>query len=200
MPSDRLNVGRKVYIIMRIEKLEFNKVKITLFSEDLQMYNINVKKINPDSPELHTFLCEMMKIVSSQTNFNPFDGQVIVEATPSEDGLVLMLSKIDENVPAPKRIKAVKKKRKEYICHFESFNALGDFFKANNQELKNAAVYAIGEEFYLAYHSDKPILRIKEFCEIGQSSGLGRHYLDEHGRLIADGEKLDNIINYFKEE
>ena len=185
---------------MRIEKLEFNRVKITLFLEDLQMYNINVKKINPDSPELHTFLCEMMKLVSSETNFNPFDGQVIVEATPSDDGLILMLSKIGETKQVPKRIKSVKKKRRKYVCLFESFNALGSFFKNNDIVLNKAAVYGIGDNFYLVYSSDRPILRISEFCTSAQSSSIGRHYLEEHGKLIAEGRKLDNIINFFKGE
>lgn len=182
---------------MRIEKLDFNKLKITLFAEDLQMYNINLKNLTPGSPELHTFLCEMMKLVHIQTNFNPFEGQVVVEATPSPEGLVLMLSKAEMPLPVPKRIRAVKKKSKEYICRFENFAALEAFFKTA-AEVGNASLYNLGEEYFLVCRSKNILPHLKEFCYVGQSFGIGEPYLKEHGKFIAEGKNLDNIVNFLK--
>lgn len=188
---------------MRIEKIELNKIKITLLCEDLQMYNINVKKINPDSPELHTFLCEMMKIVRSETNFNPYEGQVVVEATPSGDGLVLMLSKLGEIQAKPRirRIRAYKKapEQKEYICIFLNFGMLGEYFKICTH-LSGASLYEMNEKFYLIFSSDSPDSRLREFGRLKQSSEISKSYLAEHGKHIAKGKNLDNIINFFKGE
>lgn len=185
---------------MKIEKLDFNKLKITLYVEDLQMYNINIKKLTPDSPELHTFLCEMMKLVNSQTSFNPFEGQVIVEAAPSGDTLVLMLSKLDTPLPQIKRIKAVKKKSREYICTFADFDTLGEFFRVCGDFFRNAALYKSGVQYFLLCNAERIPPYAKEFCSVRSSSGVGRHYLDEHGKFIADGNELENIINFFKGE
>lgn len=185
---------------MKIEKLEFNKIRITLLLEDLQMYNINVKKINPNSPELHSFLCEIMKLVSLKTNFNPFDGQVIVEATPSDEGLVLMLSKVGMQVQVSKKIRAVKKKKHEYICCFENFAAFGEFSKICGNDYPNAALYEYKNKIYFIFEAEKPNPQIKEFCSLYRNPPAGREYLAEHGKFIADSERLENIITYFKGE
>lgn len=182
---------------MKIEKLDFNKLKITLFVEELQMYNINLKTLAPDSPELHTFLCEMMKMVNLRTNFHPFEGQVVIEATPSADALVLMLSKIESRFPEKKRIRAVRKKTREYICRFDSFDALGDFFKTGC-DFGKASLYRMKNAYFLVCKTDKSVPLLKEFSSVKRSGGAGERYLSEHGEFVADGEKLANIADFFK--
>lgn len=190
---------------MRIEKLELNKIKITFLFEDLKMYNINANKINPDSPELHSFLCEVMKIVQTETNFNPYDGQVVIEATPCGDGLVLMLSKIGskpvkQSLPKIKKIKAVKKKtiKREYIYSFSDFGKFEEFVRAcPNFDLGEAKLYSIGGIYCVV--TDTFDCRLSEFGELCPVGKLTLPYLIEHGKLIASGKQFQNIAAFIKE-
>lgn len=185
---------------MRIEKLELNKIKITLHIEDLKMYNINARKITPDSPELHTFLCEIMKIVQSETNFNPFDGQVVVEATPDGDGLILMLSKIPAQKPRVSRLKAIKKApdKKNYVYIFSELGQLEIFFKAfPDFDTSKAKLYSINDLYCIV--SEVYDRRFAEFCDI-QKKNIHISFVEEHGKLIAQGEALAETASFFRGE
>ncbi|MGN0107001.1 MAG: adaptor protein MecA, partial [Hominilimicola sp.] len=48
---------------MRIEKLNNDKIKVTLTASDLINLNIDVKQLEPDSQELHTFLFHIMETI-----------------------------------------------------------------------------------------------------------------------------------------
>ena len=73
---------------MRIEKLNKDKIKVTLTTAELINLDIDVKRLSPDSKELHTFLFHIMETIREETGFNPYNGQVVVEATPSQDGIL----------------------------------------------------------------------------------------------------------------
>ena len=89
---------------MKIEKIEANKIKVSLSELDLIDMNINVKSLTPDSPRLHNFLYEIMEKVKAETGFNPYSGQVVVEATPHDDGITLTVTKLVlDEVPVKKR-------------------------------------------------------------------------------------------------
>ena len=45
---------------MRIEKLNKDKIKVTLTTAELINLDIDVKRLSPDSKELHTFLFHIM--------------------------------------------------------------------------------------------------------------------------------------------
>ncbi len=199
-----------VFLKMRIEKLEINKIKVTLFEEDLQMFNINISNIKPNSPEIYSFLCEIMKKVKTQTNFNPYEGQVIVEATPKNDRLVLTVYKNDNDLHKkkinPKNIKhirAVKKSTDEKCVVFES-----DSFEDMCRLLKNCAgsinektaLYKKGKIFYLVTFEQNPDLRMREFAHIVKCGKKYELFLKEHGSLVARGEKLLNIVKFLKSE
>lgn len=63
---------------MRIEKLNKDKIKVTLTTAELINLDIDVKRLSPDSKELHTFLFHIMETIREETGFNPYNGQVVV--------------------------------------------------------------------------------------------------------------------------
>ena len=190
---------------MKIEKVESDKIKVTVFPEDLEMFNLNIKKINPDSPELRIFLCEIMKKVQVETNFDPFDGQVIVEATPCGNELILMVSKLAEKKKFDrsriKNVRAVKKMPEKYIYKFENFDAVCSCIK--NIYLQNyeiSELYSMDDSFYLAFDSDKSNISIGEYAKLCRKGEVCYSYLAEYGELIATGKKLLNIADFLRNE
>ena len=72
---------------MKIEKIDSNHIKITVDSLDFDIFNIELSSLTPDSPQLHTFLFSMMQQAQHETGFNPYNGQILIEAVPGENPL-----------------------------------------------------------------------------------------------------------------
>ena len=83
---------------MRIEKLNKDKIKVTLTTAELINLDIDVKRLSPDSKELHTFLFHIMETIREETGFNPYNGQVVVEATPSQDGISILVKRLNKGI------------------------------------------------------------------------------------------------------
>lgn len=80
---------------MRIKKISSNKIVVQLTDSDLKQFDLDFENKIPQAADLHNFLFEVMEVVQSETGFDPYHGgQVIVEASPSEEGISLLISKI----------------------------------------------------------------------------------------------------------
>lgn len=183
---------------MKIEKIYENKVKVTLFSDDLKMYNITLQNIKSNSPQLHSLINEIMRRVSSQTNFNPYSGQVVVEATPFDDGIQMIVSKPFKKV----RVRAVFKSKKEMavpgiVCEFESFDNFSEMIKNCPNTIKyDDAFYKLNKKYYLVRSGEDNDERLKEYSYVFSALDEDASFIKEHGHLIATGEKLINISNF----
>lgn len=189
---------------MRIEKLSGDKVKVTLSTTDLVNLDIDISDLAPNSEELHSFLFHIMETVRTETGFNPYNGQVVVEATPSRDGISLIVSKIK---PAIKQItkdeikrgvtvKARTKRTSDSaIFYFEEFDDLCMAMKELNEyELLRGNLYKLGDTFCYVTDNDKSLSRcisvLTEFSIKRSRYPLQLTYIKEHGELIAKGTKL----------
>jgi negative regulator of genetic competence, sporulation and motility len=86
---------------VRIEKLNKDKIKVTLTTAELINLDIDVKRLSPDSKELHTFLFHIMETIREETGFNiysfkfiPYDkksGSFYTAAQPSNKLIRLIL-------------------------------------------------------------------------------------------------------------
>lgn len=178
---------------MKIERIENNKIKVTLSAHDLIDMDISVKSLTPSSPTLTGFLHEVLEQVSEETGFNPFDGQVMVEATPEEDGIVLVVTKLAPEKPKKRKIKnvrvrAVKKNLSTY--KFSEFIDLTHLFRATNPEnFIGGNLYDYQGNFYMVIPKDA-VKNICEFAEDTTDSALSENFLEEHGGLKVKGAEL----------
>lgn len=182
---------------MRIEKIDGNKIKVTVTSADLMCLDISMEHLTPDSPKLHNFLFHVMENIKEETGFNPYNGQVVVEAMPASDGIILMVSKIQEQ-KTPKtglkkrKIKAVHKKtqRHNVTYHFEHFEDLCRALEeAQAFVLERSLLYRLDEEFYLVVSRQDKTCRTHflflEFCDEVDEFEFTGTFLEEHGVLVA---------------
>ncbi len=80
-------------MVLRIRKISCHKVIVELTNNDLDKLDLDLQ--NRPQENIHNFLFSIMEKVHIQTGFDPYNGgQVIVEATPSESGMELIISKI----------------------------------------------------------------------------------------------------------
>ncbi len=197
-------MGRvKGSVIMRIEKLEFNKIKVTVFPVDLIDMNVSMKNLRPDSPQLHSFLSDIMEKIKEETGFNPYSERTVVEASPVGDCMVLTVTKICEKKEssdrgAKKNVRAVLKKKthKKRVYFFESFDDMCEAIcQISDETLVNSICYELQNKyaFAAAMDSEKEIGIMREFSSSCDVHYLASDFLGEHGRVIAEGEKLVNM-------
>lgn len=185
---------------MRIEKLTDNRIKVTLTSADLMKLDINIKQLTPDSKELHTFLFHIMETIREETDFNPYSGQVVVEATPMSDGISIIVSKLcaeREIRKQPRKITSVRPKQKNSnisvkAYYFDDFEALCDVLAGLRRDtLLSGKLYRKESEYCLiitrSKHSD---YILSEFSTGKFSYSVKPEHIMEHWELVAAGEKL----------
>ena len=197
---------------MRIEKLECNKIKVTVFPVDLIDMNINMKSLRPDSPQLHSFLSGIMEKIKEETGFNPYSGRTVVEASPIGDCIVLTVTKMsddDDNfkISNKRKIRAVLKKKKteNSVYFFESFDDMcGAICLLSNNTLSASSLYKIDNKFALSVLEMKESegVMVSEFSSGNDCHTLAGDFLFEHAELVASGEKLitmaDGIRNLYR--
>lgn len=190
---------------MKIEKIKNDKIKVSLTVEDLMFYNLSQDSVTPDSPKLHKFLFEIMDSVVRQTGFDPYSGQVVVEAYQDTSGITLLISKLktcEQTEEGPKQIKTVKInkniRKNRYI--FNSFHQMCSAFSfANPSDLKNSAVYKYENRWYVTVLAKKKTINciLCEYCD-DIAENVSELFLKEHGELIARGEKLISMVSGIK--
>ncbi|MCD8180395.1 MAG: adaptor protein MecA [Firmicutes bacterium] len=191
---------------MRIEKLNSDKIKVTLTSADLINLNIDVEQLAPDSKELHTFLFHIMETIREETGFNPYSGQIVVEAMPSRDGIIIIVSRLKSS-PAKERINksaAVRVKKKTpagtEIFYFESFDDMcAAITETDECSLAAGSLYKLNNTYCFTIKNEpkhmKCIHTMNEFSAKKSAYPLQTAYIKEHGKLIAKGDELVNMVD-----
>lgn len=190
---------------MRIEKLADNKIKVTLTTADLTRLNIDINNLTPASRELHAFLFHIMETVRAETGFNPYNGQIVVEATPMREGISVLISKLKrvkanftrEQLKRARVVRAsVKRTDAEAdVFGFADFDDLcGAFALMEYNAFLHIKLYKIDGIYCClmdrkcGFNAVRHIL--SEFAGKVLPSPVRAEYVIEHGELIASGEKL----------
>lgn len=198
---------------MRIEKLNNDKIKVTLTTSDLINLDIDVKQLAPDSKELHTFLFHIMETIREETGFNPYNGQVVVEATPSRDGISILVSRLNANSRRITRqqfenassIRAkTKKSAKAEIFYFNSFDDLCSALKElEYNSLISGSLYQLNNTYCFTINNEscheKCLSVMAEFSAGKSGYPLQMTYIKEHGHLIAKGIELFEMTEKIKQ-
>lgn len=194
---------------MRIERLSDNKIKVTLTETDLMGMNIKAEQLRPDSYELHTFLFNIMEAVKEETDFNPYNGQVVVEATPSKEGISIVISKISVqsgkiSQSQFKKVKSITPRMRASETHIFCFAGIdevcGAITELDDATLLDSALYKYSNRYYYVLSDAKKHIKclgvLVEYS--AHKENLKETFLKEHGTLIAEGEGLLNMAQGVK--
>ena len=171
---------------MKIVKLAHDRVRVFLTLADLFEMKIDTEELTPDSPQLSLFLYEILEAVKEETGFSMADGQVVAEAMPKEDGIILELSHPDGR---EQRVKPIKKD--SVIFEITSFEALSSMLKnIQTAYLLNMRLYFCDGNYYVAVPKKRVPAIIHEYALKSRKSAVAESKIAEYGRLIAGGYRL----------
>ncbi|MBQ7574162.1 MAG: adaptor protein MecA [Clostridia bacterium] len=199
---------------MHIEQLEKNKVKVTLTVDDLHMMDIDISTLGNESVKLNTFLFNIMEKVKEETDFNPYGGQILMEAMPTAEGVSIFVSKVlddDRKITktAFKNVKTIRAKgvvsgtseidadvmELFYIENFDSVCSVLRELKYNT--LLKCELYKLEDEYCMMVRRDFKSVQsmgvLWEFAKRRSVHSMQKDFVREHGTLIAKGRKLANM-------
>ncbi|MDP4093338.1 MAG: adaptor protein MecA [Bacillota bacterium] len=208
---------------MKIEKINENKIKVTISLNDLEERNIDLDSINYNSPAAQELFWDMVEQAEIEFGFNITDSQLVIEPTPdSEEGFIITITKLDEegdfesihkyikNRYKNTDIRVKKKSRKLFstimIYSFRNFDdlcALCD--KINAIYGGDSTVYKCKDTYYLSLtRSNITTPNVKAFeailNEYGKkvsNTGFFDGYLSEYGERIIEYDAISTINEYF---
>lgn len=200
---------------MKIEKLNEDKLKITLSIDDLEERNITLHSFMYNSPESQDLFWELLQEAEKKCGFNVDDSMIYVEASTSGSGnFTLLVTKTNEKAPI-ERISKPKKmtkenfrlKRKSVPLKHElaiySFNTFDDICAFCNvcdvSVLHENLLYKMNEEYYLKTDFI-PFNTILDYATLSKTPDLLEAKLNEYGKVIIPDNALQTIATYFNKK
>jgi len=195
---------------MKIEKLNENKIKITLNIDDLNARNIDVQSFIYNSPESQDLFWDVMREAEKEYGFSVDESMVYVEASATASGVFTLTVTKTTNSLGPSNLKPKTKKqnyklkRKKVntsldnsIYKFNTFDDICDFCKASNIELfEENSLYKFNSAYYLLV-SKIPNSNILEYAEKERNIDLLLAKISEYGNKIIEKNALQVISKNF---
>lgn len=207
---------------MRFEKLNENKIRITLTNKDLEKKNIDFHVFMANPIESQELFFDMLDEAEKKMGFVTKDYQIRLEAMQIAGGdFVLTVTRsLPETYKLPEK-KKIHIKRKNLnnfnntnaiYCfnNFDDFCAFSNFINTNciscANIAKNLSLYEYKDNYYLCiskinlnYPNLKKLFSsITEFASYVSNSDLFKLKLVENGKLIMKNNALKTAIQYFK--
>lgn len=206
---------------MRFEKLNENKIRITLTSQDLIKKNVDFHSFMANPIESQSLFFDMLNEAEKQIGFITKNYNIKLEAIQISGGdFVLTVTR-----SLPESIKNIDNKRKVLVRrkNFEldnnqavyCFNSFDDFCYfanfLNNMYIKidsiakNISLYEYKKHYYLTFSNinlkcadlKKVFSSITEFATYISNSYLFNRKLTENGKIIMKNNAIKTAIKYF---
>lgn len=207
---------------MKIEKLNENKIRITLDLTDLEENHIDFHTFMSNSIESQKIFLDMLDKAEKEVGFVTEDYRVMIEALSMSNGsFVLTVTRFDpekNNSTYKKKTINIKRKMsvintKKAIYCFNSFDEFCSFCGfLNNNILKYMndfadaiSLFEYNSKYYLVIsniHVNTNLLRtfcssITEFARFIDDASLFENKLLEYGNLIIKDNAIDTCIKHF---
>lgn len=201
---------------MKIEKINDNKIRITLSNSELEERHLDFQSLRYNTPEAQNLFFDMMKIAETEHGFHTANCQLFIEAASVNGGqFIVTITKLHDKVlpPIPKKkaiVPELKVKKKALILNlvyrFNSFEQICEL--ANSQLLPitlPTELYEYNNVYFLSVKTasmgkeelKKTNLVISEFGELVQDSEMMSATLAEHGNKIMKQYALKKVMQYF---
>ncbi|UGB29294.1 genetic competence negative regulator [Metabacillus sp. B2-18] len=193
---------------MRLERLNYDKIKIFLTTDDLRDRGLTKEDLWKDSLKVHQLFRDMMNEASVELGFEAHgpiavevyslhaQGMVIIVTNSKDaddleddfsDDYIEMQVKVDESF--------------DVIYEFESFEAIIQLSHyLYHQDILDGMVVYFQERYYLLLSDDQPMNiddLVAILAEYGSPSTLTVHRLKEYGKKIMQNNAIEQIYNHF---
>ncbi|MEK3808257.1 genetic competence negative regulator [Metabacillus sp. SLBN-84] len=193
---------------MRLERLNYNKIKIFLTIDDLMDRGLTKEDLWKDSLKVHQLFREMMDEASEELGFEA-SGPIAVEVYSLQaQGMVIIVTKNHEEEEsdedyADDYIEMQVKLDQNCDIVYE-FNDFEDIIQLTNalysQGLKEGTVYSYQNRFFLILDEHQPIhvdTLVSIIAEYGNPSMISIHYLHEYGKCLLEDFAVEKLYSYY---
>ena len=207
---------------MKIEKLNDDKIRITLNMEDLRENDIDFHSFMSNSIESQELFMDMLDKAEKEVGFVTEDYKVMIEALAMANGsFVLTITRISEekskNTYKKKKLN-IRRKNQEIDAHkvvycFDNFDEFcgyctflkNDILKEIDCLLERDALYEYNDQYYLVLENlqmNTNLLKafassITEFAHFVNHSDLFERKLMEYGTVIFKDHAISNCLKHF---
>lgn len=207
---------------MKIEKLNEDKIRITLNLEDLKENDIDFHTFMSNSIESQELFLDMLDKAEKEVGFVTDDYRIMIEALAMSNGnFVLTVTRFEPEKSKgtyKKKKVNIKRKRsfvntKKAIYCFESFDEFCSFCSfLNNNALRfmnnfaeSISLYEYNEKYYLVLTNilvNNNLLKtfcssITEFAHFVDNANLFESKLLEYGKIVMKNNAIDVCIKHF---
>ena len=205
---------------MKIEKLNDDKIRITLNLDDLKENDIDLHTFMSNSIESQELFLGMLDKAEKEVGFVTDDCRIIIEAIATNGGnFIFTITRVatESDKPTKQKFKIKRKvsnidTKKAIYCFntFDEFCCFCDFLKHNlqnalNKFAKHVSLYTYNEKYYLVItniFAEIDFLRsfcssIIEFAHFVPEANLFESKLKEYGTIIMKNNAFDICIKYF---
>lgn len=184
---------------MKIEKIAQNKIKITLFNEDLTKFNIDIRNLTSDSEEIRNVFWNILKQAQAETDFKIDGSQLMVEAISRPDSFVMIVTRTAHDKKTVTAKTPVTKPYPFFVFAFSHLNDLKQACSEISPDFKGESIlHKYKDEYYLSlniYNAKKCDALSeygREIKDVTAISGL----LSEYGKLLIKEKAVENISSF----
>ena len=210
---------------MKFEKINNDKIKVTINKDDLSANDMDFHSFMSNSKETHSLFLSVLERAEKDYNFSTKDYSLRVETVALADGnFILTITRVlepsgsfTESTPTKKKLKVARKIPKAETASviykfntFEDFCDLANFIYAmpqfNYADLaKDFSLYKYNDKYYLSLsniNKDFKALKgvfasITEFGTYVDSAEIFEAKLFESGSIIFKNNAIENCIKHF---
>ncbi|KAB2333713.1 genetic competence negative regulator [Bacillus mesophilum] len=192
---------------MRLERLNYNKIKIFLSLDDLIDKGLTKEDIWKDSLKWHQLFHEMLEEASETFGFEIY-GSVAVEIFSVQAQGMIMIVTMEEHTEEEEllqegfvEMQVTIDSTEESVYEFKEFDDIillaGTLYRNGFDE---GSIYYWNNKYFCILKADssqaaKQLFALTE--EYGSLSSLTSHYLLEYGKPIIKEKAIQNIHHYF---
>ena len=203
---------------MKIEKIDENKVKITLTLDELSQRQISLKDIEQDSNTAQDLFLDLLEESDLQEDFLMDDSQLFVEASSDNENLfIVTITKIDYMpelakyaIPKKKtRRKNSNKSAHEYtvascIYKFNNLDKILDLsskLKTEKAFMGTNSLYKYEDSYFIVFSPSsiknakfiKTFVILSEYCQQYYAADMYKTLVQEKSKLIIEKKALQTL-------
>jgi len=205
---------------LKIEKIDENKVKITLTLDELSQRQISLKDIEQDSNTAQDLFLDLLEESDLQEDFLMDDSQLFVEASSDNENLfIVTITKIDYMPELAKYATTKKKTRKktssktnavsEYtvascIYKFSNLDKILDLsskLKLEKSFMGTNSLYKYEDSYFIVFSPSsiknakfiKTFVILSEYCDQYYAADMYKTLVKEKSKLIIEKKALQTL-------
>lgn len=199
---------------MRLERLNYNKLKVFLTYDDLKERGLTKEDLWTDTFKVKQLFREMIEQASQELNFEPTNSLSVEVFSLQAQGMVVFVTKQYEEETSYGQLdedefedfiemQVMLDESEDMFFEFDSFEDVIQLTKRmSNFYDTDSVLYSFEKRFYvlLDYHMLSPAEvgnMIAVLAEYGNPSTITKHRVNEYGKMLVEKRALEYINSVF---